>query len=43
LGARGVINSGQASTMDFTPPQAGAFEFNCPMRMVNPSHLMVTN
>lgn len=43
LGARGFIDGSGASTMDFTPSQAGVYEFNCPMRMVSPSYLVVTN
>jgi curved DNA-binding protein CbpA len=43
LGARGFIDSGQPSTLDFTPSQAGVYEINCPMRMVNPSYIVVTN
>jgi plastocyanin len=43
LGARGFIEAGKPSTMDFTPTQAGVYEINCPMRMVNPSYIVVTN
>jgi hypothetical protein len=43
LGARGFIGGSGARTMDFTPTQAGVFEFNCPMRMVSPAYLVVTN
>jgi plastocyanin len=43
LGARGFIEAGQPSTLDFTPTQAGVYEINCPMRMVNPSYVVVTN
>jgi plastocyanin domain-containing protein len=43
LGARGFIEAGKPSTMDFTPAQAGVYEINCPMRMVNPSYIVVTN
>jgi curved DNA-binding protein CbpA/plastocyanin len=43
LGARGFIEAGQPSTLDFTPTQAGVYEINCPMRMVNPSYIVVTN
>ena len=43
LGARGYIDPGQPSDLDFTPLQAGVYEINCPMRMVNPSYIVVTN
>ncbi|MEO8287082.1 MAG: cupredoxin domain-containing protein [Chloroflexota bacterium] len=42
LGARGFIDPGQPSTMDFTPSEAGVYEINCPMRMVSPSYIVVT-
>jgi hypothetical protein len=43
LGARGFIEGGRPSTMNFTPTQLGVYEFNCPMRMVDPSYLVVTD
>jgi plastocyanin len=43
LGVQGFVEPGQVTSMDFTPSQAGVYEFNCPMRMVNPSYLVVTD
>ena len=43
LGAQALTQSGQVVPMSFTPSQAGVYEFNCPMQMMNPSYLVVTN
>lgn len=43
LGAQGFVEPGQVTPMDFTASQAGVYEFNCPMRMMNPSYLVVTD
>ena len=38
-----MLEAGKPSTIDFTPTQSGVYEINCPMRMVNPSYIVVTN
>lgn len=43
LGAQALTQPGQVVPMSFTPSQAGVYEFNCPMQMMNPSYLVVTN
>lgn len=43
LGAQALTQPGQIVPMNFTPSQAGVYEFNCPMQMMNPSYLVVTD
>jgi curved DNA-binding protein CbpA/plastocyanin len=43
LGAQALTQPGQVVPMSFTPSQAGVYEFNCPMQMMNPSYLVVTD
>ena len=42
LGASGVANPGEVTTMEFTPTQAGTFEINCGMGMMRPGYVIVT-
>ena len=42
LGARGVANPGQVTTMDFTPTQAGTYQMTCGMGMFGPGTVIVT-
>jgi plastocyanin domain-containing protein len=32
---------GQVTPMDFTPPQAGIYQINCGMQMMEPGYLIV--
>ncbi|MEO8289314.1 MAG: cupredoxin domain-containing protein [Chloroflexota bacterium] len=43
LGAHGIANPGENTTLDFTPTQSGVFQINCNMQMMNPGYLIVTN
>ena len=43
LGAQALTQPGQTVPMNFTPAKAGVYEFNCPMRMMNSSYLVVTD
>jgi hypothetical protein len=43
LGVQALTQPGQVVPMSFTPSQTGVFQFNCPMQMMNPSYLVVTD
>jgi hypothetical protein len=42
LGIRGIATPGQVTPLEFTPGQAGTFEINCGMNMMQPGTLIVT-
>ncbi len=42
LGVRGMASPGQTVPVEFTPQQAGTFEINCGMSMMQPGTLIVT-
>ncbi|MEK6982088.1 MAG: cupredoxin domain-containing protein [Candidatus Micrarchaeota archaeon] len=41
LNVRAISQNGQEQIVDFTPSQAGTFEYNCGMRMFQPGKLTV--
>jgi plastocyanin len=41
LGSHAIAEPGQTVTMDFTPAQAGVYEINCNMDMMQPGYLIV--
>jgi plastocyanin len=42
LGAHGIANPGQVTSLDFTPSETGVFQINCNMQMMDPGYLIVT-
>jgi hypothetical protein len=43
LGARATAAPGEVVPLDFTPNEAGVFQINCNMHMMEPGYLIVTN
>jgi hypothetical protein len=43
LGATATAAPGEVTPLDFTPTQAGVFQINCNMHMMEPGYLIVTN
>ena len=41
MNVRAISRSGEENVVDFTPQQAGTFEYNCGMRMWKPGKLIV--
>jgi hypothetical protein len=43
LGAKATAAPGEVVPLDFTPSEAGVFQINCNMHMMEPGYLIVTN